>query len=114
MRCRIQALLATFIALVAIATTATPTPADFSYGTMQASCAPWDGPAIVLTLTNETSRVQTNHRAIPLPRSVAWPSTSIRTDSKVRPGIRRRLRLPLQKRKRLRTRPVGLGHIRPI
>ena len=55
MRCRIQALLATFIALVAIATTATPTPADFSYGTMQASCAPWDGPAIVLTLTNEPS-----------------------------------------------------------
>jgi hypothetical protein len=56
MRCRIQAVLATFIAIVAIATTATSAPAAFSYGTIQGSCAPWDGPAIGMTLTSEPAQ----------------------------------------------------------
>ena len=43
MRCRKQAVLATFVAVVAIATTAPSAPAAFSYGTIQSSCAPWRG-----------------------------------------------------------------------
>lgn len=30
-------------------------PASFSYGTIQASCAPWDGPAIEIRLTMQPS-----------------------------------------------------------
>jgi len=56
MRCRIQAVLATFIAVAAIATTATSAPAAYSYGTIQSSCAPWDGPAIGITLTSEPAQ----------------------------------------------------------
>jgi hypothetical protein len=51
MRCRIQAVFATVIAVVAIATTAISAPGSFSYGTIQSSCAPWDGPAIGIMLT---------------------------------------------------------------
>jgi hypothetical protein len=56
MPCRIQAALATCIAVVAIVTTATSAPATFSYGTMQSSCAPWDGAAIGITLTTEPAQ----------------------------------------------------------
>jgi len=56
MRCRIGAVLATFIAVVAIATTASSAPAAFSYGTIQSSCAPWDGPAVSITLTSEPAQ----------------------------------------------------------
>lgn len=56
MRCRIQAVLATLVAVFAIATTATSAPAACSYGTMQSSCAPWDGPAISMTLTSEPAQ----------------------------------------------------------
>ena len=52
MRCR-QAVLAIFIAMVAIATSATSAPGAFPYGIIQGSCAPWDGPAIGITLTSE-------------------------------------------------------------
>ena len=51
MRCRIQAVFATVIAVVTIATTAISVPGSFSYGTIQSSCAPWDGPAIGIMLT---------------------------------------------------------------
>ena len=53
MRWRIQAVLATVAAVVGIAATALSAPAAFSYGTIQGSCAPWDGPAIGITLTSE-------------------------------------------------------------
>jgi hypothetical protein len=53
MRCRIQALFATVVAVVAIAATAVSAPAAFPYGTIQSSCAPWDGPATGITLTSE-------------------------------------------------------------
>ena len=56
MRCRIRAVLATFIAVVAIGTSATSAPAAFSYGTIQSSCAPWDGPAIGMTLISEPAQ----------------------------------------------------------
>jgi len=48
--------LATFIAVVAIGTSATSAPTAFSYGTIQSSCAPWDGPAIGITLTKEPAQ----------------------------------------------------------
>jgi hypothetical protein len=56
MRFRIQAVLATLIAVVAIVTTAPSAPAAFSYGTVQSSCAPWDGPAIGITLTTQPAQ----------------------------------------------------------
>lgn len=56
MPCRIQSVLATVVAVVAIAVTAVSAPAGFSYGTIQSSCAPWDGPAIAVTLTNEPAQ----------------------------------------------------------
>jgi hypothetical protein len=51
MHCRMQAVFATVIAVVAIATTAISAPGPFSYGLIQRSCAPWDGAAIGITLT---------------------------------------------------------------
>jgi len=39
--------------LAAIAAIASPDGASFSYGTMQSSCAPWDGPAIEMRLTTQ-------------------------------------------------------------
>ncbi len=59
MRCRIQSGFATVVAVVAIAATATSAPAAFSYGTIRGSCAPWDGPAIGITLTNEPAQCKT-------------------------------------------------------
>jgi len=56
MRCRIQSVSATLVAVVAIAATAISAPATFTYGTIQSSCAPWDGPAIGITLTNEPAQ----------------------------------------------------------
>ncbi|HME34056.1 MAG TPA: hypothetical protein VKF84_02375 [Candidatus Sulfotelmatobacter sp.] len=42
--------------LAAIAAIASPDGPSFSYGTMQSSCAPWDGPAIAITLTTEPAQ----------------------------------------------------------
>ena len=56
MGCRIQSVLATLVEVVAIATTATSAPTAFSYGIIQSSCAPWDGPAIAMTLTTEPAQ----------------------------------------------------------
>ena len=39
--------------LAAIAAIASPDGPSFSYGTMQSSCAPWDGPAVEMRLTTE-------------------------------------------------------------
>src|SRR4029077_4160641 len=43
-------------ALAAIAAIASPDGPSFSYGTMQSSCAPWDGPAIEMRLTTEPAQ----------------------------------------------------------
>jgi hypothetical protein len=43
-------------ALAAIAAIASPDGPSFSYGTMQNSCAPWDGPAIEMRLTTEPAQ----------------------------------------------------------
>jgi hypothetical protein len=42
--------------VVATAITGISAPAGFSCGTIQSSCAPWDGPAIGITLTNEPAQ----------------------------------------------------------
>ncbi len=41
------------LALTAMAASAKEDGPNFSYGVMQSSCAPWDGPAIVMRLTTE-------------------------------------------------------------
>jgi hypothetical protein len=41
------------LALTAIAASARADGPNFSHGTMQSSCAPWDGPAIEMRLTTE-------------------------------------------------------------
>ncbi len=56
MSCRIQTIVSAVIVTVALTTTATSSPRDYSYGTMQSSCAPWDGPAIGITLTSEPTQ----------------------------------------------------------
>ncbi len=56
MSCRIQTIVSAVLVTVAVATTATSAPAAFSYGIMQSSCAPWDGPAIAITLTSEPAQ----------------------------------------------------------
>jgi hypothetical protein len=43
-------------ALTAISAIATAAGSSFSYGTMQSSCAPWDGPAIEIRLTTEPAQ----------------------------------------------------------
>jgi hypothetical protein len=48
--------IALFFALAAIAAIASPDGPSFSYGTMQNSCAPWDGPAIEMRLTTEPAQ----------------------------------------------------------
>lgn len=57
MRSRTQVMIAVFVlALTAIATIAAAAGSSFSYGTMQSSCAPWDGPAIEVRLTTEPAQ----------------------------------------------------------
>lgn len=55
MRVRRHLVTVAVFALTAIATIATPA-GSFSYGTMQSSCAPWDGPAIEIRLTTEPAQ----------------------------------------------------------
>jgi len=60
MRVRTQFTVAVFVlatmALATMAAIATPAGPSFSYGTMQNSCAPWDGPAIEMRLTTEPAQ----------------------------------------------------------
>jgi len=44
------------LSLTAIAAIAMAGGSSFSYGTMQSSCAPWDGPAIEIRLTTEPAQ----------------------------------------------------------
>jgi len=44
------------LALTAVAAIASPDGPSFSYGTMQSSCAPWDGPAVEMRLTTEPAQ----------------------------------------------------------
>ena len=56
MRFRRRVVTVAVFALTAIAAIATPAGSCFSYGTMQSSCAPWDGPAIEIRLTTEPAQ----------------------------------------------------------
>lgn len=56
MRVRRQVVTVAVFALTAIAGVATPAGSSFSYGTMQSSCAPWDGPAVEIRLTTEPAQ----------------------------------------------------------
>ena len=39
------------IALLALAASGTPSNTKYAYGIIKRSCAPWDGPALALTIT---------------------------------------------------------------
>ena len=52
-RRQVVAVLVLVFALTAIAAIASPDGPSFSYGTMQSSCAPWDGPAVEMRLTTQ-------------------------------------------------------------
>jgi hypothetical protein len=56
MRVRKKVVTVAVLALTAIAASAKPAGSSFSYGTMQSSCAPWDGPAIEIRLTTEPAQ----------------------------------------------------------
>ena len=53
---RKQVAMVATVALTVIAAIASPDGSSFSNGTMQSSCAPWDGPAIAITLTTEPAQ----------------------------------------------------------
>jgi hypothetical protein len=46
------------IALLTLARVSSSAPLPFGYGLIQSSCAPWDGPAIELTLTAEPAKCE--------------------------------------------------------
>jgi len=46
------------IVLLTVARVAFSAPLPFSYGLIQSSCAPWDGPAIGITLTSEPAQCE--------------------------------------------------------
>ena len=52
---RIRPGIALFVLMSAIAAIASPS-SSFSFGTIQSSCAPWDGPAVELRLTTEPTQ----------------------------------------------------------
>lgn len=56
MRVTQHAVIFSILALTGMAAIATPAGPSFSYGTMQSSCAPWDGPAIAIMLTTEPAQ----------------------------------------------------------
>ncbi len=56
MLARMQVVTVAAFALTAIAAVATAAGSSFSHGTMQSSCAPWDGPAIEMRLTTEPAQ----------------------------------------------------------
>ncbi len=53
MRNKVAGILMTMLALGAVATSGTASPSGFRYALIQRSCAPWDGPAIEVTITEE-------------------------------------------------------------
>jgi len=75
MRARRQVItVAVFVfVLAAIAAIASPDGPSFSYGTIQSSCAPWDGPAVEMRLTTqpaECKRVSEPYIAIAIWRGL--------------------------------------------
>jgi hypothetical protein len=56
MRVRRQVVTAAVMALTATAAISAPAGSSFSHGTMQSSCAPWDGPAVEVRLTTEPAQ----------------------------------------------------------
>jgi len=56
MRVRRQVVTVAVFALTAAFVIASPAGSSFPYGTMQSSCAPWDGPAVEIRLTTEPSQ----------------------------------------------------------
>jgi len=56
MRVRRQVVAVAAFALTAVAVIARPAGSSFPYGTMQSSCARWDGPAVEIRLTTEPAQ----------------------------------------------------------
>lgn len=56
MRSRTHLVTIAIFALTTMAAIAAAAGSSFSYGTMQSSCAPWDGPAIEVRLTTEPAQ----------------------------------------------------------
>ena len=56
MRGRIHVAILTALTLFAVVTIAVSSEPPFSYGLIQSSCAPWDGPAMEVTLTREPAQ----------------------------------------------------------
>ena len=56
MRCQVMVAVLIILALFAIGVTAIASQPPFSYGLLQSSCAPWDGPAIDIRLTTEPAQ----------------------------------------------------------
>lgn len=70
--------------LTLIAANATPAGSSFSYGTMQSSCAPWDGPAIEMRLTTEPAECK--RTVVPYVSIAVWRGLPIHTGQVVKFG----------------------------
>ena len=56
MRSRMQIVVLTVLVLATVAALSAPVQPPYPYGVIQSSCAPWDGPAVVVTLTREPAQ----------------------------------------------------------
>jgi hypothetical protein len=87
---------------------------DFSYGLVQNSCAPWDGPAIDVTLTTVPSAVPTCDRLLPQRGGVARATHPVTPDYQVWRDLGCGLCIALPKTRRLRTCRIGHHCVRKI
>jgi hypothetical protein len=84
MRVRRQVVAIAVIVLTATAAISTPAGSSFSYGTMQSSCAPWDGPAVEIRLTMEPA--QCKRVTEPYISIAVWRGLPIHTGQVVKLG----------------------------
>ena len=59
MRRTFAQLLLAVVALLALAANGPPSAAKYAYGIIKRSCAPWDGPALALTITPKEATCET-------------------------------------------------------
>src|SRR6202043_419459 len=84
MRCRVLLTVLTIFAVWGINASVIASEPPFSYGLVQDSCAPWDGPAIDVRLNNRTSAVPTSERLLPQHWGLARATHPFRPNCEVR------------------------------
>jgi hypothetical protein len=81
---RTRIVILTVLALLGVAAMAVSAQLPFSYGVIQSSCAPWDGPAVEITLTTEPT--QCGRTSAPYLAIGVWRGLPIRAGQTVKFG----------------------------